>query len=162
MQIITTVPWCLCVPTTPGPLIHSTLLKRLFRTSKARWRIAAPGPKGTQGLSCSEGPTNVPGTPWRATRSRKGSGTSMIRYAVDGGAVICVVSTVDIQLSSGLKVDPDARVPLTRWVVVATHFARAVVGRAPCDIAVVGEIGPTDRQVVESPGRHVMNRTIEC
>jgi hypothetical protein len=60
----------------------------LRRTSKARWRIAALDPKGTQGLAFSSELTNLPGTPWRSITSRYGCGTSTIRYTVDGGAAI--------------------------------------------------------------------------
>ena len=75
---MTTVPRCLCVPITPLDLTHRTLLKMLCRTSKARWRIAAFGPNATQGLSCSEDPTKVPGTAWRRITSRCISGISTI------------------------------------------------------------------------------------
>src|SRR6266566_1420077 len=87
-QIMTTVPRCLCVPTTPLDLIHRMLLKMLCRTSNARWRMAALVPNGTQGLSFSEAPTKVPGTAYRLITSRCSSGTSTILYAVDGGAVM--------------------------------------------------------------------------
>src|SRR5438045_8880566 len=85
---MTTVPRCLCVPTTPLDLIHRMLLKMLCRTSNARWRMAALVPNGTHGLSFSEAPTKVPGTAYRLITSRCSSGTSTILYAVDGGAVI--------------------------------------------------------------------------
>src|SRR2546423_6672051 len=85
---MTTVPRCLCVPTTPLDLIHRMLLKILCRTSNARWRMAALVPNGTHGLSFSEAPTKVPGTAYRLITSRCSSGTSTILYAVDGGAVM--------------------------------------------------------------------------
>src|SRR5215471_10512459 len=88
---MTTVPRCLCVPITPADFIHKMLLKMLWRVSKWRWRIAALGPNGTQGLSCSDGPTKAPGTPWRSMTCLYASGTSTILYAVDGGAVILLI-----------------------------------------------------------------------
>src|SRR5207302_9212125 len=87
---MTTVPRCLCVPTTPLDLIHRMLLKMLCRTSNARWRMAALVPNGTHGLSFSEAPTKVSGTAYRLITSRCSSGTSTILYAVDGGAVMGV------------------------------------------------------------------------
>src|SRR2546430_2244038 len=84
---MTTVPRCLCVPTTPLDLIHRMLLKMLCRTSNARWRMAALVPNGTHGLSFSEAPTKVPGTAYRLITSRCSSGTSTILYAVDGSVV---------------------------------------------------------------------------
>src|SRR2546429_8828986 len=92
-QIMTTVPRCLCVPTTPLDLIHRMLLKMLCRTSNARWRMAALVPNGTHGPSFSEAPTKVPGTAYRLITSRCSSGTSTILYAVDGGAGIVRVVT---------------------------------------------------------------------
>src|SRR5881398_2927809 len=73
-QIMTTVPRCLCVPTTPLDLIHRMLLKMLCRTSNARWRMAALVPNGTHGLSFSAAPTKVPGTAYRLITSRAATG----------------------------------------------------------------------------------------
>src|SRR5215469_2544183 len=76
---------------TPADFSHRMLLKTLCRVSKRRWRIAALGPNGTHGLSCSDELTNVPATPCRRITSRYGSGSSTILYAVEAGAVIRVV-----------------------------------------------------------------------
>src|SRR6266480_4021305 len=100
---MTTVPRCLCVPTTPLDLIHRMLLKMLCRTSNARWRMAALVPNGTHGLSFSEAPTKVPGTAYRLITSRCSSGTSTILYAVDGGAVM----GVGCRVSVGMFIPPE-------------------------------------------------------
>src|SRR5437588_13031055 len=81
-QIMTTLPRCLCVPTTPLDLIHRMLLKILCRTSNARGRRAALVPNGTHGFFCSEAPTEVPGTAYPLVSSRCSLGPLKILFAV--------------------------------------------------------------------------------
>src|SRR5207237_133995 len=97
-QIMTTVPRCLCVPTTPLDLIHRMLLKMLCRTSNARWRMAALVPNGTHGLSFSAAPTKVPGTAYRLITSRCSSGTSTMLFDVAGVPVIGQVGSTECRV----------------------------------------------------------------
>src|SRR6266480_499089 len=163
-QIMTTVPRCLCVPTTPLDLIHRMLLKMLCRTSNARWRMAALVPNGTHGLSFSEAPTKVPGTAYRLITSRCSSGTSTILYAVDGGAVMGLGCAVSVAMfippelppahapgataSVTAEVDPQRDVPHARRIEVRTDLARTHVRRARGRVAIVGEVRTADREVV--------------
>src|SRR5262249_8625144 len=77
-----------CRPSLPPDLTHSTLVKELLRTSKARWRMKASSPNGTHGDACSSPGMNRSGR-WysRTTRSRLVSliaDTSGSHVAADG------------------------------------------------------------------------------
>src|SRR3977135_584055 len=75
--------------------------------------------------------------------------------------MVALVSGGMTGFSSGCKFASEPSVPFAWGVVVTADLARTVVRRARGDVAVVGEIGSTEGDIVEVGRRHIVDRSIE-